>query len=225
MGSSFTGPSSTGSSTSGEGPILDPDGASAPEYIDPNFGGNNDGNTSSVPDSTPMGETGSDFIRNIDMPGDSSATSSTGATASAASATSANAVTYSNASVGYAFDMPKSSYYQGFGSQQGSAHSVAIQAGTGVTDFASATVRVLLYNSLLEPLAGNDRKSVPDSANNRVYVRVGSGKTAIVEGSSVNDATVQMVVSSLREAAGAAMPASGTGSASFGPNPDTPIGQ
>ncbi|HRI35826.1 MAG TPA: hypothetical protein PK765_01865 [bacterium] len=113
---------------------------------------------------------------------------------------STSVATYDNPVVGYGFDMPKSSYYQGFGARDGAVHSVAVQAGTGVTTFEDATVRVLLYRSILEPLMENGRKIISDEESGRVYVRIGTGMTAVVEASSMDDPTARVIVESLREA-------------------------
>ena len=51
--------------------------------------------------------------------------------------------------------MPKNSYYQAFGAQNGASHSVGISSGTGTESLAKSQVRVYFYaNKVIENLSG-----------------------------------------------------------------------
>lgn len=78
---------------------------------------------------------------------------------------------YKNESVGYSFAIPKNTAYRGFGAQNGANHTLAISTtGTGVTDFASADVRVYYYkNTPATPPA------------NSTAVQLNNGATVFVE--------------------------------------------
>jgi len=63
-------------------------------------------------------------------------------------------MSYSNSTYHYSFSMPKKSYYQAFGAQNGANHALGISTGTGVTSLAESQVRVYFYaNKVLDKLS------------------------------------------------------------------------
>lgn len=191
-----------------------PDTGSAPEYID----------TDSQPTPSASGWAGQGgLIENIDIPGDPSA-ASPGSTVSATGIsadrpTPAGYVAYDNTAIGYGFDMPRNSYYQGFGARDGATHTVAVSVGTGVTTYEDATIRVLYYNSVLAPLSSSSVDMVKDAATGRIYVRLDGNKTVVVEGDT-DSSVAKALAESVRKARTAT---TATGSTTA-PDPDAPIG-
>jgi hypothetical protein len=62
-------------------------------------------------------------------------------------------MSYVNSSYHYSFSMPKNSYYQAFGAQNGATHSVGISSGTGVESLAGSQIRIYFYaNKILDKL-------------------------------------------------------------------------
>gem|GEM_PF-6384026 len=62
--------------------------------------------------------------------------------------------TYTNSTYHYGFSMPKNSYYQAFGAQNGANHSVGISTGTGAESLSDSDVRVYFYaNKIIGKLA------------------------------------------------------------------------
>ncbi len=66
-------------------------------------------------------------------------------------------ITYTSNTYHYGFSMPKNSYYQAFGAQNGASHSVGISSGTGMESLAASQVRVYFYaNKVIEKLSGGE---------------------------------------------------------------------
>lgn len=94
---------------------------------------------------------------------------------------------YKNESIGYSFAIPKNTAYQGFGAQNGANHTLAINTNNeGVTDFASADVKVYYY-----------AKTPTNPPANSTAVTLNNGATVYVEGT--NTENVQNIVQTITE--------------------------
>ena len=105
---------------------------------------------------------------------------------------------YVNANFNYRFSLPKNVYYQAFGAQDGANHTVAVNVGTGVTDFASAGVKVYFYSKVLPQLSGKTAgTAVTDTANGQVFVR-GTNSSLMVESDNLNSITVETILQTVQ---------------------------
>ena len=94
-------------------------------------------------------------------------------------------INYFNSSFNYWFSIPANSYYSGFGSQEGASHTVWINSGTGITDFASADIKIYFYkNKIIDELKDSHYwfyqkgwKTYLQAWNSSMVVEVNSEKT------------------------------------------------
>lgn len=118
-----------------------------------------------------------------DEPSSSTGSSLSGSTIEPATASGADISTdivYSNEAVGYSFNMPRNSYFAGFGAQDGAAHTVGITTGTGAESFSGSSVRVWYYpKTQLAELAKSESGFYQDPSINMTYLKLGSGSLRI----------------------------------------------
>lgn len=126
---------------------------------------------------------------------------STGATVSptdSGSAASASGLQlYFNANYKYGFSLPKNAYYQAFGWQDNAVHTIAINIGTGITDFTSSAIRIYFYNTILPQAGGQTGAITKDSANGQWFVR-GNTSTLMIESNDLNSTTVNTILQTLQ---------------------------
>lgn len=104
---------------------------------------------------------------------------------------------YDNASLGYGFVLPKSSYFSGFGSRDGASHSVGIGRNASPESFELSEVKVRLYKGkILSQLQNAENGFYEDAENGMVYLSI-SGSTITVEADrSVSGKIVDSIVAS-----------------------------
>jgi len=96
--------------------------------------------------------------------------------------------------------MPKNSYYQAFGAQNGANHSVGIATGTGVDSLSGSEVRVYFYaNKIVGKLAGADNGFYTDSTTGTVYILLNNKDSIAIESSSSDSTLVQTIVRTIHE--------------------------
>lgn len=87
---------------------------------------------------------------------------------------------YKNEWLKYGVALPKYTYYQGFGSQDGATHTLGVAlTSSGLESFWTAEVRVYFYNNKLLPELKNESK-YEDQATGKTYVNL-SGSTLVIE--------------------------------------------
>ena len=87
---------------------------------------------------------------------------------------------YKNEWLQYALALPKYTYYQGFWAQDWATHTLGVALTSSWLDsFATADVRIYLYNGKLLPELKNEKKYV-DQATWKTYIDL-NGSTLIVE--------------------------------------------
>ncbi len=123
-----------------------------------------------------------------------------GATDSASGVIDPSLSTYSNATYRYSFSMPKSSYYQAFGAQNGASHSVGISTGTGAESLANSQVRVYFYaNKIVGKLAGAENGFYTDPATNTVYLLLNGKDSVAIESDSPDNKVVQTIIKTIHK--------------------------
>ncbi|HBB26965.1 TPA: hypothetical protein DCZ36_00525 [Candidatus Gracilibacteria bacterium] len=102
---------------------------------------------------------------------------------------------YFNQTYRYGFSMPKNSYYQAFGAQNGANHSVGITTGTGVESLSESQVRVYFYaNKIVEKLANSENGFYMDSATSTVYLLLNNKDSIIIESDNPESELVQTII-------------------------------
>lgn len=121
-----------------------------------------------------------------------------GATESASGEVDPTLVTYMNSTYHYGFSMPKNSYYQAFGAQNGANHSVGISTGTGVESLSESDVRVYFYaNKIIGKLAKAANGSYTDPATGTIYLLLNDKDSVMIESSNPNSKVVQTIVQTI----------------------------
>lgn len=106
---------------------------------------------------------------------------------------------YSNSTYHYSFGMPKNSYYQAFGAQNGASHSVGIATGTGVESLAGSEVRVYFYaNKIIGKLAGAENGFYSDPTNGTVYLLLNNRDSVMIESNDPESKLVQTIIRTIR---------------------------
>lgn len=109
-------------------------------------------------------------------------------------------ITYSNGSYHYGFSMPKSSYYQAFGAQNGASHSVGISTGTGMESLLGSEVRVYFYaNTIAGKLSEVENGFYTDSVTGTVYILLGSRDSVIIESDDPKSELVQTIIRTIHK--------------------------
>lgn len=122
-----------------------------------------------------------------------------GATESASGLIDPTLVTYSNSAYHYSFSMPKNSYYQAFGAQNGANHSVGITSGTGVESLATSDARVYFYaNKIVEKLSGAENGFYTDPATGNVYILLNNKDSVMIESDNSGGNLVQTIIRTIR---------------------------
>lgn len=96
--------------------------------------------------------------------------------------------------------MPKKSYYQAFGAQNGASHSVGIASGTGVDSLATSEVRLYFYaNKVIGNLATAENGFYTDSTTGNVYILLNSKDSVMIESDNSQSMLVQTIVRTIHE--------------------------
>lgn len=102
---------------------------------------------------------------------------------------------YFNQTYRYGFSMPKNSYYQAFGAQNGANHSVGITTGTGVESLSGSEVRVYFYaNKIVENLANAENGFSLNPATSTVYLLLNNKDSIAIESDNPESELVQMII-------------------------------
>lgn len=133
-------------------------------------------------------------------PGDTTESLISGATESASGEVDPTLVTYMNSTYHYGFSMPKNSYYQAFGAQNGANHSVGISTGTGTESLSDSDVRVYFYaNKIIGKLAEAANGSYTDPATGTIYLLLNDKDSVMIESSNLNNKVVQTIVQTIHK--------------------------
>lgn len=96
--------------------------------------------------------------------------------------------------------MPKNSYYQAFGAQNGANHSVGISTGTGTESLSDSDVRVYFYaNKIIGKLTEAANGSYTDPATGTIYLLLNDKDSVMIESSNPNSKVVQTIVQTIHE--------------------------
>ncbi|EKD65978.1 MAG: hypothetical protein ACD_49C00070G0002 [uncultured bacterium (gcode 4)] len=96
-------------------------------------------------------------------------------------------INYYNSNFNYWFSLPANSYYSWFGSQTGASHTLWINSGTGILDFANSDIKVYFYkNKIVDELKDShywfyqkDAKTYLQIWNNSMIVEVNAEKSGL----------------------------------------------
>lgn len=106
---------------------------------------------------------------------------------------------YSNSTYHYSFGMPKKSYYQAFGAQNGASHSVGIMTGTGVESLAGSEVRVYFYaNKVIGKLSSAENGFYTDLTTGTVYLLLNNKDSVAIESNDSGSSLVQTIIRTIR---------------------------
>lgn len=107
-------------------------------------------------------------------------------------------ISYLNSSYHYGFSMPKNSYYQAFGGQNGATHSVGISSGTGVESLATSQVRIYFYaNKILDQLSLVTSGTTTDTTTGTIYVLLNKNNSVAIESDNPTGELVQTILQTL----------------------------
>lgn len=91
--------------------------------------------------------------------------------------------------------MPKKSYYQAFGAQNGASHTVGINSGTWVESFSGSQVRVYFYaNKVIGNLTTAENGFYTDSTTGNVYILLNGKDSVMIESDNSESALVQTII-------------------------------
>ncbi|MDD5376666.1 MAG: Kazal-type serine protease inhibitor family protein [Candidatus Gracilibacteria bacterium] len=139
-------------------------------------------------------DTGTLAVPSIDTPSEPVPTLS-GATGFASGQIDPTLSVYSNSTYHYSFSMPKNSYYQAFGAQNGANHSVGIMTGTGVESLAGSEARVYFYaNKVIEKLSKAENGFYTDPTTGTVYLLLNNKDSVMIESNNPDSSLVQTIV-------------------------------
>lgn len=108
---------------------------------------------------------------------------------------------YYNPGNNYSFSVPKGDYFAGFGAQDGASHTVGITAGTGVTSFDTAQVKLYYYKTTLPELA-NAKDNITQEGN-KTYVKLENG-SVMIDGDPTSK-TVSTIIATIKSGSGASV--------------------
>ena len=108
-------------------------------------------------------------------------------------------ITYLNSTFHYGFSMPKSSYYQAFGAQNGANHSVGIATtDTDVESLATSEVRVYFYaNKILAELSGAENGFSTDPVTGTIYILLNEKDSVRIESKNPESTIVQTIIQTI----------------------------
>ncbi|NCP76520.1 hypothetical protein GW819_00270 [Candidatus Gracilibacteria bacterium] len=108
-------------------------------------------------------------------------------------------IIYFNSTFHYGFSMPKNSYYQAFGAQNGANHSVGIATtDTDVESLATSEVRVYFYaNKILAELSGAENGFSTDPVTGTIYILLNEKDSVRIESKNPESPIVQTLVQTI----------------------------
>lgn len=96
--------------------------------------------------------------------------------------------------------MPKNSYFQAFGAQNGANHSVGIATGTGVESLSGSEVRIYFYaNKIAEKLTNAENGFYTDPLTGTVYLLLNGKDSVAIESSNPESTLVQTIIQTIRK--------------------------
>lgn len=136
----------------------------------------------------------------VEMLSSGTIVTSSGTTGSASGLIDPTLVAYSNSTYHYSFSMPKNSYYQAFGAQNGASHSVGITFGTGVESLSGSEVRVYFYaNKIVGKLSGAQNGFYTDPMTGTVYLLLNNKDSVMIESTNSESILVQTIIRTIHE--------------------------
>lgn len=105
---------------------------------------------------------------------------------------------YFNNNYHYGFSMPKNSYYQAFGAQNGATHTVGITIGKAIDSLSGNDVRIYFYaNKIINEISGRENGQFTDPVSHTIYLLLNNKNSVAIESDNEQSELVQTIIKTI----------------------------